>query len=93
MTHLEKTILFLCLKWTGIFVIFYLKNAVLVEFISRTPGGKPEVVFSLNESLSKPSGAPGEQVTVPKEHKFVMTGITSQQLSVLAQHPHTGLLL
>ena len=47
-------------------------------------------MFSLNDQLVKPSGEQRDKVNVPKEHKFVMTGITSQQLSVLAQYPHQG---
>ncbi len=56
---------------------------------SRFPGAKPEVIFSLNENLNK-GGDRGEFVSVPKEHKFVMTGISNQQLSVLAQYPNAG---
>jgi len=50
-----------------------------------TPGGKPEVVFSLDEPSAKatPRGDPTKPA-VPKYHKFMLTGIVNQNLYVLA---------
>lgn len=48
----------------------------------RVAGGKPEVIFSLNEQLLGKDKTP-----VPKDHKFVLTGMASsaQTLTLLSQ--------
>lgn len=51
---------------------------------SKFPGQKPEVVFTLNEPLTKP--APGE-LPCPQEHKMVLTGLGSQNLVVFSTAP------
>ncbi|XP_013401289.1 general transcription factor IIF subunit 2 [Lingula anatina] len=48
----------------------------------RFQGGKPEVLFSLQESLAKKDET-GEEV--PRDHKFVVTGTANQKLFVLTQ--------
>lgn len=51
----------------------------------RFPGGKPEVVFSLADDLTV--NTTGDGTTVPKDHKFILTGIDNQKLSVLSRTP------
>ncbi|KAI0217027.1 General transcription factor IIF subunit 2 [Lamellibrachia satsuma] len=61
---------------------------------ASTPGGKPEVVFSLDETSSKTTTAGGgvtsSKPAVPKYHKFVLTGIVNQNLYVLATEMSEG---
>ncbi|KAJ8310887.1 hypothetical protein KUTeg_012752 [Tegillarca granosa] len=52
--------------------------------VPKFPGQKPEVVFTLNEPLTKP--APGE-LPCPQEHKMVLTGLGSQNLVVFSTAP------
>ncbi|XP_064638590.1 general transcription factor IIF subunit 2-like [Lineus longissimus] len=50
-------------------------------------GGKPEVVFTIDDKLlEKEKDSSGDVLpTVPKDHKFVLTGIADQNLAILGQ--------
>lgn len=49
------------------------------------PNQKTKVMYTLNEQLAKPD--PGSVNTTPREHNFVLTGISSQNLSVISHTP------
>jgi len=57
-------------------------------------GGKPEVIFSLHDQVlnAKPESSTADsskpKPKIPKDHKFVLTGISSQSLSVLSVNPN-----
>ncbi|XP_074657811.1 general transcription factor IIF subunit 2-like isoform X2 [Tubulanus polymorphus] len=53
----------------------------------KIAGGKPEVVFTLDDTLFQLQKRPGE-TPVPKDHKFVLTGIANQNLSILTETNH-----
>ena len=53
--------------------------------IDRVAGGKPEVIFSLDSKLAATETK--DKVSVPKDHKFVLTGLGKQSLSVLTSEP------
>lgn len=52
--------------------------------ITKVPGGKPDVVFTLDDGLLK-ADADGVDRSIPKEHKFVISSISSQSLAVFSQ--------
>jgi len=59
---------------------------------SRVAGGKPEVIFSLDEEVARQDDQ--EEMKIPKNHKFVMTGVGRQTLAVLgaeAKDPADGI--
>jgi len=66
---------------------------------SRFEGGKPEVIFSLHDQVlnAKPESSTADsskpKPKIPKDHKFVLTGISSQSLSVLSVNPNAGKLV
>ncbi|XP_076435376.1 general transcription factor IIF subunit 2-like [Babylonia areolata] len=49
---------------------------------SKVGAGKPEVVFTSNEAILKQEGPP---VAIPRQHKFALTGMSSQNLVVFSQ--------
>ncbi|KAK3094580.1 hypothetical protein FSP39_003634 [Pinctada imbricata] len=51
---------------------------------SKFPGKKPDVVFSLDESLAK--AGPGE-TACPREHRMVLTGLGNQNLVIFSETP------
>ena len=53
--------------------------------IIRIAGGKPEVIFSLDSKLAVAETT--DKTPVPKDHKFVLTGLGKQSLSVLTSEP------
>ena len=53
----------------------------------RFVGGKPEVIFSLNDTLSGKIPVSGEEKDIPKDHQFFLTGVTNQSLNILAEGP------
>ncbi len=57
-------------------------------FCFSRPGGKAEVIFSLNEQLAAKTEA--EEVSVPRDHKFVLTGLSNQKLFVMSREPVVG---
>lgn len=50
---------------------------------AKGPTGKPDVIFSLSDDLAVKK--PTDTVAVPKDHKFVLTGLANQNLSVLSR--------
>ena len=52
--------------------------------IYRTSTGKTEVLFSLNEKLSQASST---QSACPRDHKFMLTSVSSQSLCALSRDP------
>ncbi|XP_021356121.1 general transcription factor IIF subunit 2-like [Mizuhopecten yessoensis] len=55
---------------------------------SKFPDQKPNVVFTLNDSLANQK-VPGEQ-PCPKEHKMKLTGLGNQNLVIFSQIPLSG---
>ena len=51
----------------------------------RFVGGKPEVIFSPNDTLS--GKITGEEKDIPKDHQFFLTRVTNQSLNILAEGP------
>ena len=56
----------------------------MFNFFFRFPGGRPDVTFTLNED--QVSGAND----IPKQHKFILTGVVGQSLSILTETPAAG---
>ena len=53
--------------------------------LCRVKGGKPEVIFTLGEKLA--TQTTDDMSPCPRDHKFVLTGIDGQTLSVIGREP------
>lgn len=52
---------------------------------SQVPGKGPEVTFSMSDEQMKQE-IPSQPVATPREHKFLLTGVGTQNLVVFSQH-------
>ncbi len=59
--------------------------------LSRKKDDKPEVLFQLSEALAQKDPSNPDDSTAPRDHKFVLTGIGGQTLSVLSQTGNPGI--
>ncbi len=54
------------------------------KYVNRTPGAKPDVMFTLSDSVVNMVDSV-DKSAVPKEHKLSLSAISAQSLAVFSQ--------
>ena len=65
--------------------LWMMKNIAQNVYVLRVKGSKPDVIFTLDEKVA--SQTSDEMSACPRDHKFVLTGIDGQSLSVIGREP------